>query len=205
MSHAKPPSETGIQASDAPAEQDRSGRECRDPGPWKCIGSNFDDFLREERILEEVRANVLIKLRKLNLKRWDIVDHLSSLDEIVGYLKACLALKDQNLIQGALADAERARITWKLPDSLSLEEVIAGLPAEEQGQILRGIDDIAIQVKIQRERRFDAMLEAVVIERCPDTGLFVGHVPGIAGAHTQGATPEEMQENLREVLALQEE
>ena len=28
-----------------------------------------------------------------------------------------------------------------------------------------------------------------VVERDPDTGLFVGHVPGWPGAHSQGETP----------------
>jgi predicted RNase H-like HicB family nuclease len=41
-----------------------------------------------------------------------------------------------------------------------------------------------------------------IIERCPDTGLFVGYVPGFAGAHSQGATPEELDENLKEVIAM---
>ena len=27
-----------------------------------------------------------------------------------------------------------------------------------------------------------------VVERCPDTGFFVGFVPGFPGAHAQGAT-----------------
>ncbi len=41
-----------------------------------------------------------------------------------------------------------------------------------------------------------------VIERCTDTGLYVGHVPGFPGAHSQGATPEELSQNLREVIEL---
>lgn len=41
-----------------------------------------------------------------------------------------------------------------------------------------------------------------VIERCPQTGLYVGCVPGIPGAHTQGETLEELHANLREVLEL---
>lgn len=41
-----------------------------------------------------------------------------------------------------------------------------------------------------------------VVERCPDTGLFVGYVPGWPGAHSQGATREELDEHLREVVAL---
>lgn len=41
-----------------------------------------------------------------------------------------------------------------------------------------------------------------VIERDIKTGLLVGSVPGIPGAHTQGETPEEVQNNLREVIEL---
>ena len=41
-----------------------------------------------------------------------------------------------------------------------------------------------------------------VIERCPDTGLYVGHVPGFSGAHSQGETLEELENNLREVLEM---
>jgi len=40
------------------------------------------------------------------------------------------------------------------------------------------------------------------IEFDPETGLYVGIVPGIPGAHTQGATLDELQRNLREVLEL---
>jgi predicted RNase H-like HicB family nuclease len=36
----------------------------------------------------------------------------------------------------------------------------------------------------------------------PETKLYVGIVPGLAGAHTQGATLDELQKNLKEVLAL---
>jgi predicted RNase H-like HicB family nuclease len=41
-----------------------------------------------------------------------------------------------------------------------------------------------------------------VIEHCPDTGLYVGYVPGFAGAHSQGATLDELHNNLREVIAM---
>lgn len=40
------------------------------------------------------------------------------------------------------------------------------------------------------------------IEFDPDTRLYVGTVPSIPGAHTQGATLDELQENLKEVIAL---
>jgi predicted RNase H-like HicB family nuclease len=41
-----------------------------------------------------------------------------------------------------------------------------------------------------------------VVEKCPETGLFVGFVPGFPGAHTQGESLDELQENLREVLSM---
>ncbi len=41
-----------------------------------------------------------------------------------------------------------------------------------------------------------------VIEREPETKLFVGYVPGFSGAHSQGATLEELRANLREVIAM---
>lgn len=41
-----------------------------------------------------------------------------------------------------------------------------------------------------------------VIERCPETGLFVGYVPGFAGAHSQGETLDELQQNLAEVIKM---
>jgi predicted RNase H-like HicB family nuclease len=42
----------------------------------------------------------------------------------------------------------------------------------------------------------------VIVERDPDTGLFVGSVPGWPGAHTQGATFDELEKHLREVIAM---
>jgi len=41
-----------------------------------------------------------------------------------------------------------------------------------------------------------------VVERCPDTGLYVGYVPGLPGAHSQGETLDELRENLKEVIEL---
>lgn len=41
-----------------------------------------------------------------------------------------------------------------------------------------------------------------VIERCADTGLLVGYVPGFPGAHSQGETLDELHRNLAEVLAM---
>ena len=41
-----------------------------------------------------------------------------------------------------------------------------------------------------------------VIEKCPDTGLYVGYVPGFPGAHTQAESLDELQNNLQEVISM---
>ena len=41
-----------------------------------------------------------------------------------------------------------------------------------------------------------------VVERCPDTGLYVGCVPGFPGARSQGESLEELNDNLKEVIAM---
>lgn len=40
------------------------------------------------------------------------------------------------------------------------------------------------------------------VERDAESNLYVGIIPGIPGAHSQGATLDELHENLREVLEL---
>ena len=41
-----------------------------------------------------------------------------------------------------------------------------------------------------------------VVQRDPDTSLYVGYIPGWPGAHTQGETLDELNRNLREVIEL---
>ena len=41
-----------------------------------------------------------------------------------------------------------------------------------------------------------------VIEKCSATDLYVGYVPGFPGAHSQGATLDELNENLKEVIEM---
>jgi predicted RNase H-like HicB family nuclease len=41
-----------------------------------------------------------------------------------------------------------------------------------------------------------------VIEKCPETGLYVGYVPGFPGAHSQGETMDELNKNLKEVIEM---
>jgi predicted RNase H-like HicB family nuclease len=41
-----------------------------------------------------------------------------------------------------------------------------------------------------------------VVERDPDTGLYVGYIPGFPGAHSQAESLDELNTNLREVVDL---
>ena len=41
-----------------------------------------------------------------------------------------------------------------------------------------------------------------IIERCPDTRLYVGYVPGLPGAHSQGQTIDELNANLAKVVEM---
>lgn len=42
----------------------------------------------------------------------------------------------------------------------------------------------------------------VYVEYDPETRLYVGLVPGLPGAHSQGATLDELQVNMKEVIEL---
>jgi predicted RNase H-like HicB family nuclease len=41
-----------------------------------------------------------------------------------------------------------------------------------------------------------------VVEKCPETELYVGYVPGFPGAHSQAATLDELNQNLQEVIEM---
>ena len=41
-----------------------------------------------------------------------------------------------------------------------------------------------------------------VIEKCSETGLYVGFIPGFPGAHSQGETLDELNKNLKEVIEM---
>ena len=43
---------------------------------------------------------------------------------------------------------------------------------------------------------------SAIIERCKETGLYVGYIPGFSGAHSQGTTIEELRQNLVEVIEM---
>jgi len=46
-------------------------------------------------------------------------------------------------------------------------------------------------------RRFTA-----VVELDPETGLYVGYVPGFSGAHSQASSLDELNANLQEVIEM---
>ncbi len=41
-----------------------------------------------------------------------------------------------------------------------------------------------------------------IIEKCPDTNLYVGYIPGFPGAHSQAETLDELNRNLKEVIEM---
>ncbi|MCX7735363.1 MAG: type II toxin-antitoxin system HicB family antitoxin [Candidatus Kapabacteria bacterium] len=43
---------------------------------------------------------------------------------------------------------------------------------------------------------------SAIIEKCKETGLYVGYVPGFPGAHSQAETLEELRQNLKEVIEM---
>lgn len=50
---------------------------------------------------------------------------------------------------------------------------------------------------MSRMRTFTA-----VVERCPETGMYAGYVPGMVGAHSQAESLDELNVNLKEVLEM---
>lgn len=61
----------------------------------------------------------------------------------------------------------------------------------------RLIIDCKLFEKTENMKTFTA-----IIERDPDTKLYVGYVPGFPGAHSQGESLDELQQNLREVIEM---
>ena len=41
-----------------------------------------------------------------------------------------------------------------------------------------------------------------VVEKCADTELYIGYVPGFPGAHSQGETLNELRTNMQEVVEM---
>jgi predicted RNase H-like HicB family nuclease len=57
-------------------------------------------------------------------------------------------------------------------------------------------------VKINNKKGYDMRTYTAIIEKCQDTGLYVGYIPGLTGAHSQAETLDELSRNLKEVVEL---
>src|SRR5690606_9546272 len=57
-------------------------------------------------------------------------------------------------------------------------------------------------VRRETPRRSPMRTYSVIVERDPETSLFVGYVPGFPGAHSQAETLDELQANMREVIEM---
>jgi len=59
-----------------------------------------------------------------------------------------------------------------------------------------------LTVALEDFRKDAAEMKTAVVEPRPETGLYVGYVPDLPGAHSQGATLEELGDSLREVVEM---
>ena len=82
---------------------------------------------------------------------------------------------------------------WDELTASQQEDVLAIL--NRQG--FASFEELFASAPKQQTRTFTA-----VVEKCPDTGLFMAHIPGFPGAHTDGGTMEELSQNMREVIEL---
>ena len=64
------------------------------------------------------------------------------------------------------------------------------------------MNDVRVNIGITNNMELTIDTFTAYVEWDPETRLYVGIVPGIPGAHTQGATLDELKKNLKEVLEL---
>ena len=57
-------------------------------------------------------------------------------------------------------------------------------------------------VELSVIRLCDMKISTAIVERDPDTKLYIGYVPGFPGGHSQGETLDELQANLCEVIEM---
>jgi predicted RNase H-like HicB family nuclease len=62
--------------------------------------------------------------------------------------------------------------------------------------------DLPVQCSVKKVHSQFMKIFTAIVERDSDTNLYVGYVPGLSGAHSQGETLDELQENLREVIEM---
>jgi predicted RNase H-like HicB family nuclease len=41
-----------------------------------------------------------------------------------------------------------------------------------------------------------------IIEKCPNTGFYIGYIPGLPGVHSQAESLDQLHDNLQEVLKM---
>jgi predicted RNase H-like HicB family nuclease len=61
---------------------------------------------------------------------------------------------------------------------------------------------ICFAILYERKGGMKMRVFTAVIEKCSDTKLYVGFVPGFPGAHSQGETLDELNKNLKEVIEM---
>ncbi len=49
------------------------------------------------------------------------------------------------------------------------------------------------------------MKVTAIVEKCASTGQYVGYIPGVPGAHSQGKSIDRLLQHLKEALALLQE
>lgn len=114
--------------------------------------------------------------------------------------------KRKHLISVSHVRAARARVAYD-PDaplvltrreSMRLLDMIENPPP----RTVKFMEMMALHRQSKISYTIDTLLQNTLVEQCADTGLFVGKIAGIPGAHSQGATPDELRANLREVLTM---
>jgi predicted RNase H-like HicB family nuclease len=90
-------------------------------------------------------------------------------------------------------------LAWHLAEVLAVYLLVTGKTElqEKQAEATR-----TVTMRKGIEQRLDAKTFTAYVEWDPETKLYVGIVPGIVGAHTQGATLDELQKTLKEALGL---
>jgi len=77
------------------------------------------------------------------------------------------------------------------------------IPAQGNRPGNRSITDSALKGRDIFVEKGDHMKKyTAIIEKCTETGLYVGYVPGFPGAHSQGKTLDELNKNLTEVIEM---
>ena len=82
------------------------------------------------------------------------------------------------------------------------DQISLYLTTQSSQNIYFAISLIKTDLKIEKICNYIQQLYPAIIERCKQTGLYVGYIPGFAGVHSQGETIEELRTNLTEVIEI---